>query len=119
MAARPHAWRSRKVVHVAMGSFALALRWLTWWQAAVLAAVALLFNLFVLPRLAAHLYRPGELTGSARSGIVLYPMSVLVLALLFPLDRTSLAEHGPFSPWVTAWRRLPARRSARAESLEP
>jgi len=84
MAARPHAGRSRKVVHVTMGGFALALRWLTWWQAALLAAAAFLFNLFVLPRLAAHLYRPGELTGRARSGIVLYPMSVLVLALVFP-----------------------------------
>jgi hypothetical protein len=81
---RQHAERGRQVVHVAMGGFAIALRWLTWWQAAILAGAALVFNLFLLHRLAAHLYRPGEITGSARSGIVLYPMSVLVLVLLFP-----------------------------------
>ena len=84
MVARPHAERDRKVVHIAMGGFAFALRWFTWWEAALLASAAVLFNLFVLHRLAVHLYRPGELTGSARSGIVLYPMSVLVLVLLFP-----------------------------------
>ena len=67
-----------------MGGFALALRYLTWWQAALLAVAALIFNLLMLPRLAAGLYRPGELTGSPRSGIVLYPISVLFLVVLFP-----------------------------------
>src|SRR4029453_11200779 len=83
-AARHHARRRRKLLHVAMGGFALALRYLTWWQAALLAVAALIFNLLMLPRLAAGLYRPGELTGSPRSGIVLYPISVLLLVVLFP-----------------------------------
>lgn len=84
MAARQHNARFRKVVHIAMGAFALGLRWFTWWQAALLAAAALVFNFFVLHRVASHIYRPGEIFGSARSGIVLYPMAVLFLVLLFP-----------------------------------
>ena len=41
----------RKSVHIAMGEFALALRWLTPLQAAICALVALGFNLLVLHRL--------------------------------------------------------------------
>jgi uncharacterized protein (TIGR00297 family) len=84
MAARRHDEHSRKLLHVAMGGFALLLRYVEWWQAALLAIAALVFNLFVLPRVAGHVYRPGEQTGSARSGIVLYPISVLLLVLIFP-----------------------------------
>ena len=84
MASRRHDEHSRKLLHVAMGGFALLLRYVDWWQAALLAVAALVFNVFVLPRVAGHLYRPGEQTGSARSGIVLYPISVLVLVLSFP-----------------------------------
>ena len=42
----------RQIIHILMAGFALALRLLTWWQAALCALVALLFNAFVLPRLA-------------------------------------------------------------------
>jgi uncharacterized protein (TIGR00297 family) len=84
MAARQHDELGRQLVHVAMGGFALALRYVPWWQAALLAIAALVFNLLVLPRIAGQLYRPGERVGSAGSGIVLYPISVLLLVLLFP-----------------------------------
>jgi uncharacterized protein (TIGR00297 family) len=84
MAARRHDEFSRKLLHVAMGGFALSLRYVEWWHAALLALAALIFNLFILPRLAGHLYRPDEHAGSARSGIVLYPISVLLLVLAFP-----------------------------------
>ncbi len=84
MAARRHDEFSRKLLHVAMGGFALSLRYVEWWHAALLAMAALIFNLFILPRLAGHLYRPDEHVGSARSGIVLYPISVLLLVLVFP-----------------------------------
>ncbi len=83
MAARQHDERRRKIVHLAFGCGALALRYLLWWQAAIVAAAALAFNLFVLPRVAGQLYRPGERPQSARSGIVLYPASVLLLILVF------------------------------------
>ena len=73
MAARQHDERGRKLVHLAFGCGALALRYLSWWQAAIVAAAALAFNLFVLPRVAGQLYRPGERPRSAGSGIALYP----------------------------------------------
>ena len=60
MAARQHDERGRKLLHIAIGGFALALRYISWWQAALLAIAALAFNLFVLPRVAGQLYRPGE-----------------------------------------------------------
>ena len=47
----PHSESARQWVHVGSGSFALLLRVLTWWQAAAIAAFALLFNLLVLPRI--------------------------------------------------------------------
>jgi uncharacterized protein (TIGR00297 family) len=84
MAERQHDEHSRKLLHVAMGGFALSLRYVAWWQAALLAVAALIFNLLVLPRIAGHLYRAGERAGSARSGIAFYPISVLLLVLLFP-----------------------------------
>ena len=84
MAVRQHDEYGRKIVHILMGGFALSLRFVPWWQAALLALAALVFNLAVLPRVAAQLYRPGEPGRGVRSGIVLYPLSVLLLVLLFP-----------------------------------
>ena len=78
-----HSETARQAVHMAMGAFALLLRWLTWWQALTLAAVALLFNLFVLPRVAGRLYRPGDRERGVH-GIVFYPLSVLLLLAAFP-----------------------------------
>ncbi len=90
MAARQHDERRRKVVHLAFGGGALALRYLSWWQAAIVAGAALVFNLFILPRVAGQLYRPGERPRSAASGIALYPASVLLLILAFH-DRLDIA----------------------------
>jgi uncharacterized protein (TIGR00297 family) len=72
-------WK-RKAVHAAMGLFALALRWLTWEQAALFALAALLFNLFVIPRFGRGLYRAAS--GHRDAGIVAYPAVVLVLILI-------------------------------------
>jgi uncharacterized protein (TIGR00297 family) len=75
----------RQLVHMAMGGFALALPYLTWWQAAFLATAAVLFNLFVLPRVGGHrLYRSSDFARGFPAGILLYPVSVLLLILLFP-----------------------------------
>ena len=75
----PSEWK-RKAVHAGMGLFALALRWLDWQSAALLAATALLFNLFVMPRIGRGIYRDA---GRARdTGIVAYPAMVLLLVLL-------------------------------------
>jgi uncharacterized protein (TIGR00297 family) len=79
---------TRKIVHISMLSFALLLPFLTWVEAAGAALVALFFNLFVLPRLELDLGKQatvaeGESPPVQWTGIVAYPVSVLVLILLF------------------------------------
>ena len=87
MTAHPvkHSEDARQWVHVGSGVFALLLRVLTGWQAAVMAAGALLFNLVLLPRLGGRrLYRPVDEARGFPLGILLYPLSVLLLTLAFP-----------------------------------
>ncbi|HEY7575871.1 MAG TPA: DUF92 domain-containing protein [Thermoanaerobaculia bacterium] len=73
-------WR-RKLVHAGMGLFALTLKYLTWPQAALCAAIALAFNLFVMPRIGRGIYRDG--TRRIDVGIVSYAAMVLLLILIF------------------------------------
>ena len=75
---------SRQAVHVLVGAGALLLRWLTWWQGALAAMAAVLFNVFVLPKISPRVFRPGDLDHPLRSGIVIYPLAVLALILCFP-----------------------------------
>ena len=65
-----------------MAGFALLLRYLTWQQAAAFAVVALLFNAFALARVAPGIIRPTDSRG-ARAGVLYYPLSVLLLILVF------------------------------------
>jgi uncharacterized protein (TIGR00297 family) len=75
----------RQLLHMAMVSFALLLRVLTWWQAALCAVAAFLFNLFVLPHIGgASLNRPNDAARGYPLGILFYPLSVLLLILAFP-----------------------------------
>jgi uncharacterized protein (TIGR00297 family) len=76
----------RQLVHIGFGACALLLRWLSWFEATMLASMAVAFNLFVLHRLGgARLFRPDEHGRyRLRSGIVLYPASVVGLLLLLP-----------------------------------
>jgi uncharacterized protein (TIGR00297 family) len=75
----------RQLVHMAMGGFALLLRVLTWWQAALCALTAFLFNLLILPRLGGpSLSRPADTARGYPIGILIYPLSVLVLILALP-----------------------------------
>ncbi len=68
-----------------MVGFALALRVLTWWQAALCALAALAFNALVLPRLAGTtLSRPVDKARGYVLGILLYPLAVLMLIVAFP-----------------------------------
>jgi uncharacterized protein (TIGR00297 family) len=74
----------RQVVHITMGAWALALRWMTWPQAAALATAALLFNWLVLPRVGGRsLYRDADHARGYPVGILLYPFVVLLLILVF------------------------------------
>src|SRR5262245_49605648 len=80
-----HAEDARQWVHAGSGAFALLLRALTPWQAAGLAAFALAFNAVVLPRIGGRqLYRPVDEARGFPLGILLYPLSVLLLILIFP-----------------------------------
>jgi uncharacterized protein (TIGR00297 family) len=65
-----------------MAGFALLLRFLNWRQAAALAAVALLFNAFALARVAPGILRKSD-GQRARTGLLYYPLSVLLLLLVF------------------------------------
>jgi uncharacterized protein (TIGR00297 family) len=80
-----HSERARQWVHVGSGSFALLLRALNWWQAAALAVFAFAFNLLVLPHIGGRrLFRPVDETRGFPLGILLYPLSVLLLIVAFP-----------------------------------
>lgn len=76
-------WR-RKAVHAGIGLFALALRWLDWRAAALLAVAGLALGLFVLPRFGRGIYRDRDARWDL--GIVSYPIAVLALILLFRHD---------------------------------
>ena len=80
-----HSENARQWVHVASGLFALLLRVLNGWQAAALAAGAVVFNVALLPHVGGRrLYRPEDVTRGFPLGILLYPLSVLLLMLAFP-----------------------------------
>lgn len=80
----------RQGIHILMGAWALALRWMTWPQAAALATTALLFNWLVLPRIGGRsLYREADRARGYPIGILLYPFVVLLLILVFR-DRLDL-----------------------------
>jgi uncharacterized protein (TIGR00297 family) len=77
----------RKVLHIAVGGFALLLRWLTWPEAALLAVAALLFNWRLLPAWGGRgLWRDSDHGRGYSAGILLYPLSVLGLVLAFRHD---------------------------------
>ena len=75
---------NRKLVHIGVGGFALALRFLTPLQAALLAITAFIFNWQVLPRIGGKsMWRSAEMAEGRARGILIYPLSVLGLVLVF------------------------------------
>ena len=97
----PMQFTPRKIVHMSMLVFAFLLPSLTWVQAAGCAVLAVLFNLFLLPRLQLDLSKRPDKAGADLlksagantrvrpypenlwTGIVLYPISVLLLILIY------------------------------------
>jgi uncharacterized protein (TIGR00297 family) len=76
---------ARKLVHVAMGGIAFAVRPLGWELALGCAVVAVLHNAFLLPLYGGkRLWRAGETERGFALGIVVYPFTVLLLLLAFP-----------------------------------
>jgi uncharacterized protein (TIGR00297 family) len=75
---------TRKAIHIGAGIPALLLRWLAPWQAALIALVALLFNLFILHRITqGALLREHEREKGFSWGIAFYPALALALILVF------------------------------------
>lgn len=75
---------ARKLVHMAVGGIAFAMVYLGPLYSALAALLALLSNLFVLPRAGGkYLWRADEEARGRSVGIVLYPFSVLLLILIF------------------------------------
>lgn len=83
-----------------MSAFALSLRVLAWWQAAVFAAIGLTMTVGVLPKLAGpHLYLPFERPKRFRSSLVLYAVAILTLVLVL-FDRLDIVA----AAWgILAW----------------
>jgi uncharacterized protein (TIGR00297 family) len=90
MDGRPHSEDARKLVHIGFGACALLLRYIAWWEAALIASIAIAFNLLVMPRVGRRIYRPTDHTRRFTSGVVLYPLAVLLLVLVFA-DRLDIA----------------------------
>lgn len=81
----------RKTLHIGVGAFALLLRYLTWWQAALCAIGAFVFNAWILPACGGrNLWREADRARGHPTGILVYPISLLCLFLLFH-DRLHLA----------------------------
>ena len=72
----------RKILHMAMGLFALSLRWLTPWQAALCALAAIAHNLWLFPHYGMRKLERPEEKARGYSGMIGYPCVVLVLILL-------------------------------------
>ena len=82
----------RKLLHVGMGAFVLLLRWLTPWQAMLMAAAALVLNSFFLHGITREaLLRPSERASRFSRGIVLYP-AILLLTFIVFRSRLELAS---------------------------
>ncbi len=74
----------RKLLHMAVGLIAFAVRFLGPVGSAACALTATLFNLLLLPRIGGkNLWREAETARGASLGIVLYPLTVLLLILAF------------------------------------
>lgn len=71
----------RKTLHIFFGIFAFSLRWLTWWQAAIVAVVAIVNNYVLLHRIVGKRVARDERGYDV--GILLYPCAVLALILVF------------------------------------
>lgn len=81
----PFSETTRQWVHIGFGAVALLLPFLHWYQAVILAAAAIVFNIRVLRAVAGdRLHRPVELAQTIPLGLVLYPTSILLLLLMLP-----------------------------------
>ncbi|MGH9401993.1 MAG: DUF92 domain-containing protein [Terriglobia bacterium] len=79
---------SRRRLHLALVIPAFLLFSITWYETAALAVMILLFDIYLLPDLAAEAGQSGQKEDWAglqhsRAAIILYPIAILLLALIF------------------------------------
>ncbi len=68
----------RKLIHICFGLPIFLLLFLNWWQASLIAFLAFLHNILILPMYGKKIFR-----SRWDRGIILYPLSVLILLVLF------------------------------------
>ncbi len=74
----------RQIEHLVPIVFAFLLPYLTWGQAVTLAVCALVYGVFISPRLLRVTRRPNEVVQGFSSGKAAYALSVLGLLIVFP-----------------------------------
>jgi dolichol kinase len=80
----------RQAIHFAMTGFAVALRWLEPWQAYAMAGAAIVLNWALLPAFGwDRSIRRAD--GPFADGVKLYPVAVLAVLLLFPMNAAAAA----------------------------
>jgi len=75
----------RQLLHIAMALFIIPLRWFGFWYAIEIAIFAFFWNLLVMPRWFKGSFRPLEIQKGYSTGMLVYPISIIIMAVLFPL----------------------------------
>lgn len=101
----------RKAVHIGSSLFGLLLRWLNFWQGALCALAAFVFNWQILPRLGGkELYRDADHKRGYPIGILLYPLSVLFLILVMPRHLAIVAAAWAIMGWGDGFASIVGRK---------
>jgi uncharacterized protein (TIGR00297 family) len=75
----------RQTLQIGTAGFALLLRYLTWWEAAVLAGAAMAFSRYALPRMGGrNLLTEAERRRGYSVGLLLSPLAILILLFSLP-----------------------------------
>lgn len=83
LAAAPSPWTQERILQVALIAPAFLLYSLNWQETAGLAVLILLFELLVVRGMSSSPEATNDLRGEARTGAILWPAAILVLALVF------------------------------------
>jgi len=75
----------RQVLHIGFALFIIPLRWFGFWYAIEIAIFAFFWNLIIMPRWFKDSFRPLEKQKGYSTGMLVYPISILVMAVIFPL----------------------------------
>jgi dolichol kinase len=81
----------RKLLHMSYGLGALLLRYITQSEAIIFTFLAVLFNYLLMPTWIPGVLRPGEKPLKLTSGIIAYPLSILLLMAVTPWHKREIA----------------------------